>query len=188
MTAAGTLERLRVEGVVAVLRADDPDAAIVAGRALLAGGVRALEVTFTTPDVPRVIAALGAEDGALVGAGTVTTEAEARAAIDAGARYLVSPHVCEAALAVGAPADVLVVPGVLTPTDLVAVRDRTPLLKLFPAGIGGPALLRALLGPFPGTAIMPSGGVTAANVADWFAAGAAVVGAGSDLCPPADVA
>ena len=75
-------------------------------------------------------------------------------------------------------------PGVLTPTEVAAALRRHPLVKLFPAGLGGPGLLRALRGPFPDLRAIPTGGVTADNLGEWLAAGAVAVGAGSDLCPP----
>ena len=78
----------------------------------------------------------------------------------------------------------LAIPGVLTPTEVLHVHAHAPLLKLFPAGLGGPALLRSLTGPFPGGRFMPTGGVVLGNVREWFEAGAFAVGAGTDLCPP----
>jgi 2-dehydro-3-deoxyphosphogluconate aldolase/(4S)-4-hydroxy-2-oxoglutarate aldolase len=178
-----TFAEIRRRGVVAVIRAGSADRAVEAAVALAEGGVTAVEVSFTTPGAADAIGRLSEDPRLLVGAGTVMDHEQARAAIAAGARYLISPHPCEAALEVGDEAGVLVVPGVFTPAEIVAWAPRTPLLKLFPAGLGGPELLRALRGPFPSQAFMPSGGVLASNVGEWLAVGAAVVAAGGELCP-----
>jgi 2-dehydro-3-deoxyphosphogluconate aldolase/(4S)-4-hydroxy-2-oxoglutarate aldolase len=177
---ARALEEL---GVVAVLRGSDPGRVADAARALGAGGVTAVEVTYTVPGATDVIARLASEGGLVVGAGTVTTRRQADEAIAAGARFLVSPSICEAAVEAGAEADVCAIPGVYTPTELASVAARCPLLKLFPSAIGGPALLRALREPFPEVRLMPSGGVSLENLAQWIEAGAVAVSAGSGLCP-----
>lgn len=110
--------------------------------------------------------------------------ADVEAAVRAGAAFVASPGTNEAVLRAARDAGVLAIPGVLTPTEIERGTQLAPLLKLFPAGVGGPPLLHALRGPYPRVRFMPTGGVTQTNVADWFAAGAFVVGAGSDLCPP----
>jgi 2-dehydro-3-deoxyphosphogluconate aldolase / (4S)-4-hydroxy-2-oxoglutarate aldolase len=184
MTLSQTLaDELRHRRVVAVLRADSAAAAAAAGRALAAGGVSALEVAFTTPDAPAAVRSLARDPDLLVGAGTVLSADQARAAVAAGAAYLVAPNFDPA---VADAADALAVPllaGVLTPTEVARAAGRCPLLKLFPASLGGPAYLRALRGPFPNLAFVPTGGVTAENATEWLAAGALAVGAGGDLCP-----
>ena len=181
--AAATARSLEELGVVAVLRGSDPARVTEAARALGAGGVTAVEITYTVPGATETIARLAAEGDLFVGAGTVTERRQADEAIAAGARFLVSPSLCEAALDAGDEADVLAIPGVYTPTELVRAAPRTPLLKLFPSAVGGPALLRALREPFPDARLMPSGGVTLANLADWIGAGAVAVSAGGGLCP-----
>ena len=186
--ATSALDRVATEGVIAVIRAPDVDHAVHAGRALVAGGVRAIEVAFTTPGAPEAIAELAREPTAFVGAGTVLSAAHASAAIAAGARFLVSPGLVEATLELGDEAGVLVIPGALTPTEVLAAAGRATVVKLFPAGLGGPAYLRALLAPLPDLRLIPTGGVTAANVAEWRAAGAFALGAGADLCSPAAIA
>ncbi len=183
-----TGEQLRAElaarGVVAVLRAGSAERAVAAARALAAGGVTAVEVTFTVPDAPGAIAELAADESLLVGAGTVLTADQADAAVRAGARFLVSPglddQVLDAAERLGVPA----LPGVFTPTEVARAARRCSLMKLFPASLGGPTLLAALRGPFPDLAFVPTGGVSASTVGEWLAAGAIAVGASGDLCPP----
>lgn len=178
------LNDVRGTGVFAVLRAPSADHAIEAARALVRGGITGLEVTYSTPDAAAVIRDLTAEfgDSANVGAGTVTTPQQAEEAAAAGARFLVSPGsvptVTEAMLATGAT----VMTGAMTPTEVMTALDLgTHVVKLFPASLGGPSLLKALRGPFPDAPIMPTGGVSAANLGEWFAAGAVAVGAGGDL-------
>jgi len=188
---ARVLAELVATGVIAVLRAPAPEAALATVDALVAGGVTGIEITYSIPDAAAVIAECRRRHGRtiLLGAGTVTTAAQAEQAVQAGASYLVSPGttrpLAEAMRATGAA----VMLGALTPTELMtAVELGATVVKIFPASLGGPAYLKALRGPFPDTAVMPTGGVTAANLATWLAAGAVAVGAGGDLCPPAAIA
>jgi 2-dehydro-3-deoxyphosphogluconate aldolase/(4S)-4-hydroxy-2-oxoglutarate aldolase len=109
--------------------------------------------------------------------------------VDAGARFVVSPGIDDGVLAAAREAGVLAMPGALTPTEVMrAVSLGAQAVKLFPASIGGPAMLRALREPFPDCAFVPTGGVSAENVGEWFEAGAHAVGAGSSLCPTAEIA
>ncbi len=158
--------------------------------ALAGAGVPVLEVTL---DTPGALAAIdrAARAGYRVGAGTVRTADEVRAAADAGARFVASPWlvvpVIDAADEVGLEA----MPGVLTPSEIArALEAGARTVKLFPAGpVGGPGYLRALRGPFPDVPIVPTGGIAIAEVADYFAAGATSVGLGASLvgsAPPAN--
>jgi 2-dehydro-3-deoxyphosphogluconate aldolase/(4S)-4-hydroxy-2-oxoglutarate aldolase len=177
-------------GVIAVLRAPTAEGAVLAAEALLTGGITAIELTYSTPGVVDAIVELvRRHPDALVGAGTVRSATEAAAAASAGARFLVSPGshppVVRAMLATGAP----VLAGALTPTEIMAaVELGVAGVKLFPGSLAGPAYLRALRGPFPDVSFVPTGGVNAANLADWFSAGAVAVGAGGELCPAAGIA
>jgi len=183
MTGHELRRDLAERGILAVVRAGSADRAVAAGHALAEGSVTAIEVTFTVPDAVLAIARLAADDSLLVGAGTVLTPDQVAAAVQAGARFVVSPHlddrVMDAAEELGVPA----VPGVFTPTEVATAMRRCSLVKLFPASLGGPELLSALRGPFPDLAAIPTGGVDSANLGDWLAAGAIAVGAGADLCP-----
>jgi 2-dehydro-3-deoxyphosphogluconate aldolase/(4S)-4-hydroxy-2-oxoglutarate aldolase len=174
---------LAARGVVAVLRAASAQRAVAAARALAEGGVTAIEVTFTVPDAGRAIAELTQDEELLVGAGTVLTAAQASTAADARAQFLVSPNLDEQVLDAAGRLGVPALPGVLTPTELARAARRCSLVKLFPASLGGPGLLAALRGPFPGVGLVPTGGVSASNISDWLAAGAVAVGAGAELCP-----
>jgi len=174
-------------GVVAVVRARTAADAVEVSRALVDGGVRAIEVTFTTPGATTAITTLTSElEGrATVGAGTVVNPEQARAAIGAGAAFVVSPgydaEVVDCAGALGC----LALPGVATPTEVMAaVRRGHDALKLFPGSIGGPGYLRALAGPFTDVRFMPTGGVTLDSIPVWLSAGAFAIGVGGSLVPP----
>ncbi len=185
----GILDELRARRVIAVLRAPDPGRAGLAIDALVAGGVTAIEVTYSTPEAPFVIAeAVRRHPDAVIGAGTVTTRAQARDATTAGARYLVSPGTRADLTAAMLRTGLVVMTGALTPTEVMtAVELGAHVVKIFPASLGGPAFLKALRGPFPEVPLMPTGGVNADNVSEWFEAGALAVGAGSELCSTPDM-
>lgn len=185
------LDRTRTSGVLAVLRAPSAELALAASDAIIRGGIRGIEVTFSTPDAPAVIRELIARhgDAAHIGAGTVTTPAQATAAADAGAEFLVSPgtlpHLTSAMLDTGR----VVMTGAMTPTEVMqALELGVDVVKIFPASLGGPSYLGALRGPFPTAPLMPTGGVTPDNLSDWFAAGSVAVGAGGDLANSAAIA
>ncbi|UYM04962.1 bifunctional 4-hydroxy-2-oxoglutarate aldolase/2-dehydro-3-deoxy-phosphogluconate aldolase [Solicola gregarius] len=184
MTAPGVLPRLFDAGLVMVVRAPSADDAIAAITAARRGGIEVVEVTFTTPDAVQAIARVRtAYDDVLVGAGTVLSRVDAEAAVDAGAQFVVSPGL-DLDLLRWAPTDIAVVPGVLSPSEVMrANRAGADAVKLFPAHTVGPAHLRALLAPFPGLRVIPTGGVTPDNAADWLEAGAAAVGIGGALSP-----
>lgn len=182
MTPEAALDGLARSRVVAVVRAPSSAGAVDAGKALRDGGITAIEIAFTTPDAPAAIRALRGLKGVVVGAGTVRSVGELHAALDAGAAFVASPATNVEVLLAARSAGLLAIPGVLTPTEIERAQPLAPLLKLFPAGVGGPSMLRALRGPFPSVRFMPTGGVMCDNVREWFDAGAFVVGAGSDLC------
>ena len=178
------LDAIRSDRVVAVIRGRsvaDPAglAAVFAG-----AGIRAIEFTFTIPGVLAAIEA-AAGSGALVGAGTVRDERQARDALAAGAQFLVSPACLAEVARVAQEAGVPVFLGALTPTEVdAALKVGTSAVKLFPAGIGGPGYVRDLRGPFPEASFIPSGGVTEENAHAFLDAGAVAVYAGSSLAPP----
>ena len=191
MNKTDTLSQLRDAGVVAVLRAPDGNGALRAVDALLAGGIRAIEITYTTPDAGMVIASLArrGNTGIVLGAGTVLTPRQATDAATAGAQFIVTPGtsrvLAEAVVATGAVA----VLGALTPSEVIEVHAMgADVVKIFPASVGGPGYLKALRGPMPDVALMPTGGVTTDNVGEWFDAGALCVGAGGELCSTAMIA
>ncbi|HZW05238.1 MAG TPA: bifunctional 4-hydroxy-2-oxoglutarate aldolase/2-dehydro-3-deoxy-phosphogluconate aldolase [Anaerolineaceae bacterium] len=181
------LQRVKDLGLLAVIRGPAADLTVKMVEALVAGGVRGIEITYSTPDAEGVVRALKSRfgDEILLGMGTLTDPGQAISAKEAGAGFLVSP-ICEPHL-VGAmvSSGLLTMAGALTPTEVFqAYRLGTDVVKIFPGSLAGPSYIKALKGPFPYIPMMPTGGVSAANAADWFAAGVVAVGAGSELCPP----
>jgi 2-dehydro-3-deoxyphosphogluconate aldolase / (4S)-4-hydroxy-2-oxoglutarate aldolase len=182
-----TLKRVEELGLLAVVRGESRAAALEVVGALIEGGVPGIEVTFTTPEAPRVIQDLDAEygDRILLGAGTVITHEQVEQSAEAGATFLVSPGTDPDLLPAMLETGLLVLPGTLTPSEVMLARGLgAPAVKLFPGSSGGPSYLKALLGPFPDVPFVPTGGVSLENIADWFAAGALAVGAGGALAPP----
>jgi len=177
------MSRLLEIGVIPVVRVDQQETALRVAEALLEGGAGTIEITATVPGSPKVIATLCQRfPELLVGAGTIWDEASARAAIDAGARYIVSAGLSLDVIATAHRYGVPVIPGILTPTEAAqALAAGADVLKLFPAGVVGPEYLKALRGPLPHALWCPSGGVTVETLKDWVAAGANMVGAASPL-------
>ena len=169
--------------VVPVLIIDRLEDAVPLGTALVNGGLPALEVTMRTPVALEAIRAMSAIPGAIVGAGTVLDAEQARAAVAAGARFLVSPgsttELIDAAIALGVP----ILPGVATASEAMVARDKgLRVLKFFPAGpAGGPNYLKALASPLQEIQFCPTGGVSLDNVAEWIKAGCVAVGVGGNL-------
>lgn len=192
MTRAEVAARIRALGIIPVVRAPSAAAARRIVVALRDGGLPLVEVTLTVPGAVQLIAQLARElgDTVLLGAGSVPDLARARACIAAGARFVVSPTFDEAMVAACRAADVVVLPGALTPTEIVrAARAGADFVKVFPiAALGGPDYIRALKGPLPDIELVPTGGVTLPSLAGYFHAGVAAVGAGSELIGSQDVA
>ena len=186
MTRAAVVRRIVEIGILPVVRAASGAEAIAVADAIGDGGIRALEITMTVPGAVRVIAEAVARygDRFLIGAGTVLDADQARACIEAGARFIVSPIVDEETIASCRRADVAVLPGALTPTEVVrAWRAGADFVKVFPCGaVGGASYVKALKAPLPEIPLVPTGGVTLETVGAFFAAGASAVGVGSDLC------
>ena len=181
---SGRLAAVRETDVLAVVRAPGPDAAIGAADALIRGGVTGIEVTYSTPEAPAVIAELRRRHGdrSLVGAGTVTTPAQAEESAAAGAQFLVSPGTLPELTRAMLATRLVTMTGAMTPTEVMgAMALGVDVVKVFPASLGGPAFLKALREPFADAVLMPTGGVTAENLAEFLAAGAIAVGAGGDL-------
>jgi 2-dehydro-3-deoxyphosphogluconate aldolase/(4S)-4-hydroxy-2-oxoglutarate aldolase len=180
------LDVLQAGPVLPVIVIERLGDAVPLARALLAGGVRVLEVTLRTPVALRAMQAIAAEvDGVIVGAGTVTDPDDFERCRSAGAAFGVSPgltaELCAAARASGLPW----LPGVMTPSEVIAAKSAgLRQMKLFPAGAaGGPAMLKALAGPFPDVTFCPTGGVTAANAAEYLALPNVTCVGGSWLAP-----
>jgi 2-dehydro-3-deoxyphosphogluconate aldolase / (4S)-4-hydroxy-2-oxoglutarate aldolase len=178
------LAAIRNDRVVAVIRGERVADPAGLATTLATAGIRTVEFTFTIPNALEAIEAASAS-GAIVGAGTVRDERQARDALAAGAQFLVSPACVPEVAHVAREGGVPVFLGALTPTEVdAAVKAGTTAVKLFPAGLGGPRYLRDLRGPFPDVDFVPSGGVTEDNAREFLEAGAIAVYAGSGLAPP----
>jgi 2-dehydro-3-deoxyphosphogluconate aldolase/(4S)-4-hydroxy-2-oxoglutarate aldolase len=185
MTRAEVCQQLERVGVVPVIRAPSPELATQAAEAILAGGISVFEITMTVPDAPQVIRVLKSRlgDRALVGAGTVLDANGARACIEAGAAFIVSPGFDAPTLSLAHEAGIAAMPGALTPTEVItAWKAGADIVKIFPASaMGGASYLRALKGPLPQIKLMPTGGVNLSTARDFIAAGAVALGVGSEL-------
>ena len=178
-------------GAIAVVRLPDATHALRAVDAIRAGGVRAIELTMTTPGASDILAdvrrAFG--DDVLAGMGSVLDGESTRRAIDAGARYIVSPVFRPAVIDEAHRLGVAAMPAGFTPTEILAAHEAgADVVKVTPAEVLGPAFIRGVLAPMPFLRLMPTGGVTPDNVGEWLRAGAVAVGVGSALVDPKLVA
>ncbi|NMB54186.1 MAG: bifunctional 4-hydroxy-2-oxoglutarate aldolase/2-dehydro-3-deoxy-phosphogluconate aldolase [Leptolinea sp.] len=181
------LSKIKELGLVSVIRGPSAELTVKMVEALVEGGVRGIEITYSTPNAEDVVSQLARYFGEsiVLGMGTLTRPAQVKSALAAGANFLVSP-VCEPllvkAMTSSGAASMI---GALTPTEVFfAFESGADVVKVFPGSLTGPSYIKALHGPFPQIPMMPTGGVSVDNVKDWFAAGVVAVGAGSELCPP----
>jgi len=185
MTKPDVVRKIAAVGVIPVVRAQSAELALRAIEAIQAGGIPILEITMTVPGAVKMIEELARRLGpeALIGAGTVLEEATARACIQAGAQFVVSPALDRATISCCRQHGIAVIPGALTPTEVVAAWSAgADYVKVFPAGaLGGPAYLKSLKAPLPQIEMVPTGGVSLNNAADFIKAGAAALGVGADL-------
>ena len=172
-------------GIIPIIRATSADVAMPVAEALLQAGLPVVEITMTVPNAIDAIRAVAKRFAGklLVGAGTVTDAGMCKRAVDAGAEFIVTPCLVPEVIEAAQRADVAVLPGALTPTEVFqAFRAGGDMVKVFPVqGVGGAAYVRALRGPFPDIPLVPTGGVTLENVPEMFEAGAAAVGVGTEL-------
>jgi len=178
-------------GIVAILRFDDPAPLVEAVTALADGGIAVAEVTLTVPGALEVIREAKRKLGGrvLLGAGTVLDPETARAALLAGAEFIVSPHLNPDVIRLCRRYDRLVMPGAFTPTEVVAAWEAgADIVKVFPADVLGPGFLKALRGPLPQVKLMPTGGVDLSNATKYLTAGATCLGIGGQLVDPKAVA
>ncbi|CEF48720.1 unnamed protein product [uncultured bacterium] len=181
---AAVTAQIEALGVVAVIRLKDPAKLRAVVDAMAEGGVRALEVTMTVPGAVDLIRALAPSlpAGFLIGAGTVTDAATARAVIEAGASFVVGPVFRPEVIAACHERDVAAMPGCFSPTEILAAHESgADIVKVFPATMLGPQFLKDVRAPLPQLKLMPTGGVTLENAGEWIRAGAVAVGLGSAL-------
>jgi 2-dehydro-3-deoxyphosphogluconate aldolase/(4S)-4-hydroxy-2-oxoglutarate aldolase len=182
MSRAETVRALEAARAIAVVRLADPTRLRPAVEALVAGGVRAVELTLTTPGALEALAALATRDSLVIGAGSVLDAETARLAILAGARFVVAPNFSPALVEMCHRYDVAAMPGAFTPTEILAAwQAGADLVKIFPAARLGPGYLADLRGPLPQLKLVPTGGVSAADAAAYLRAGAVAVGVGGAL-------
>jgi 2-dehydro-3-deoxyphosphogluconate aldolase/(4S)-4-hydroxy-2-oxoglutarate aldolase len=185
------LSRIVDCGIVAVIRAPKGELLADVAEALLAGGVEAMEVTFTVPEAHRVLEKVAQRlgDRIVLGAGTVLDPETARVAILSGAQFIVSPAVHLPTIELCRRYAKPVLPGALTPTEvLTAWQAGADIVKIFPSELTGPGYLKALRGPLPQVRMMPTGGVNLQTAADFLRAGACALGIGGSLVEPKAVA
>ena len=185
MNKTDVIKQIREIGIIPVVRATTADEAMRAIDAIREGGISVLEITMTVPNAFSVIEQVTARFGsdALVGAGTVLDAEDAKSCIASGAQFIVSPALNLDTIAYCREQDVTVMPGALTPTEVVqAWNAGADFVKVFPAGaLGGATYLKALKAPLPQIELVPTGGVTLITAADFIHAGAAALGVGTDL-------
>ena len=186
MSAGAVVERLRACRVVPVATVEDPGSAVAIGTALLAGGVGCIEITFRHPAAAEAIRKAREVEGLLVGAGTVLSAEQARAAADAGALFAVAPGTNEEVVRVCDELGLPFFPGVATASEIERARSLgRQVVKVFPvAQVGGPAFLRAVSATYPDVGFVPTGGVDAANMGEYLAVPSVVACGGSWLVRP----
>jgi 2-dehydro-3-deoxyphosphogluconate aldolase/(4S)-4-hydroxy-2-oxoglutarate aldolase len=174
-------------GLVAIVRLKEPTELVSIAKAIEAGGVRVIEFTMGTPNALDAINQIAREwgDRILLGAGTVLDPETGRAALLAGAQFLVAPNFNPALIELARRYNKIIVPGAFTPTEIVAAWEcGADIVKVFPATIAGPQYIKDILGPLPYVRLLPTGGVGLENIPAFIAAGAAAVAVGSNLTDP----
>jgi 2-dehydro-3-deoxyphosphogluconate aldolase/(4S)-4-hydroxy-2-oxoglutarate aldolase len=183
-TKSQIIEQLLDPGIIAVVRAKRPEQALPLAEALVAGGVIAVEITMTTPNALTAIREVSTKlgDRAVIGVGTVLDEATCRAAIEAGAQFVVSPICRRELVPIAQQAGKPVMLGAYTPTEAQLAHEAgSDFIKIFPADTLGANYIKALRAPLPHLRIVPTGGVDLKTIGDFFKAGCVAVGAGSSL-------
>ena len=173
--------------LIACVRSDSPDKVSFIVDALKAGGISCVELTMTVPDpFVQLKTITRSHPDLLIGMGTVLNAEDACKAIECGASFIVSPVLSGEVLRYCSEAGVLAIPGIMTPNEMfTAFQSGAEIVKLFPASVAGPKFVREIRGPFPDAKIIPSGGVTADNAAEWLHAGAYALVMGGSVVSPA---
>jgi len=185
-----TFDRMVDCGVIAVLRTDSPGQLVSTASALAEGGIVSVEVTMTTPGALDVVreAVRELKGGAIIGVGSVLDAQTARAAILAGAEFVVSPILDPDMILLVNRYGKVSIPGAFTPTEILEAWEAgADAVKIFPASVGGPDYLKAIKGPLPQVKLVPTGGVTLENAGEFIKAGAEMIAAGGNLAPPKEI-
>lgn len=179
------MEKLHEQYVIPVLRETDEEKLYSLAKNLAEGGLKVLEVTLMSETALKVIKRLSTEKELIIGAGTVLDQSSAQKAIEAGAKFLVSPGLNEGAVVFARNHNIPFIPGVMTPTEIMqATSLGCEVIKIFPIStMGGVSYLKNLKGPFPKLKVMASGGIGLSDISDYFKEGTFCVGAGSQLTP-----
>lgn len=189
MKRMNILARLETAGVIAVVRGKDQVEALQTSQAVIAGGIKGIEVTFTVPKAQAVIQELveqSTDQAVVIGAGTVLDVTTARLAIMAGAEFIVSPSFDPATAELCNLYQIPYLPGCMTITEMqTALKSGADIIKLFPGSVYGPSMVSAVKAPLPQINLMPTGGVSLDNMTTWFKAGVVAVGVGGNLVAPA---
>ncbi|AQM60707.1 MULTISPECIES: bifunctional 4-hydroxy-2-oxoglutarate aldolase/2-dehydro-3-deoxy-phosphogluconate aldolase [Clostridium] len=176
------LEKLKGNGIVAVIRGKNHEEAKGYMEACLRGGIKSLELTYTIPNVVELIREYSSNEEALIGVGSVLNGKMASDAIEAGAKYVVSPGYSEEINTVCRAMNVLYLPGCMTVGEIMKAMDAgNKMIKLFPGDLFGAKFVKAIKAPIPNVEVMPTGGVSVDNIEEWFENGVACVGVGSSL-------
>jgi 2-dehydro-3-deoxyphosphogluconate aldolase/(4S)-4-hydroxy-2-oxoglutarate aldolase len=184
MSKFDVIKRLTDCGVVAVVRAESAEQGVKIAKAVMESGIVGIEITFTVPGALDIIKALATEcgDGIIIGAGTVLDSETARAAILAGAQYVVSPFLDVDTVKLCNTYNVPCMPGAMTLKEAVeGMRAGADIIKIFPGALFGPRIIKEFRGPMPQLKMMPTGGVSVENAGEWIRAGAVAVGVGGAL-------
>jgi len=185
MSKQKTLASIREIGIVPIVRAASPEAALKAAEAIYRGGIRAVEVTMTVPGAIRVLEKVADQygDRLTLGAGTVLDPETARACMLAGAEFFVTPGLKLSTIEICHRYSKVIMPGALTPTEVqTAWEAGADMVKIFPCGnVGGPKYIKALKAPLPQVEMVPTGGVNLDNAADFLRAGASAIAVGSEM-------
>ncbi len=177
-----TIDSLLKYKLMGLVRTDDQSTAQAMADAMVDAGVRAIEITLTTPGALNIVEKLSANKDLTVGVGTVVSKRDVKDAAKAGAKFIVSPNTDVDVIAKSKKLDLVSMPGIATATEVgTAINAGADILKLFPASTYGPSHLKALRDPYPNRLWCPTGGITLGSVDEWFAAGANLIGLGGPL-------
>jgi 2-dehydro-3-deoxyphosphogluconate aldolase/(4S)-4-hydroxy-2-oxoglutarate aldolase len=182
MTRADLLQQLLATKIIAIIRLSNSEPVFELAQALFRGGVKAIEVTMGTPNALEEIHKLSQIEGVIPGVGSVIDPQTAKAAIEAGAQFIVTPVSKTEVIQMAHQLDKPILSGAMTPTEILQAYEwGADIVKLFPAANLGATYFKAVKAPIPHVPIMPTGGITVENAADWIANGAVCLGVGSTL-------